>query len=199
MGHILLGAPLLSASGSGVVGLFGSGGVFSLGQTLATLGTAAKVAAPAASAAGTIQQANALEAQGDAQAAALQAQADADAFNAGTDQENAALLRRQTADATARADRERRLRIGANIAGAGGSRVGQPFDILFDNASQEELNLLAIQNDGMLAERSLRSGATLKGSSAKNAKSQISAVRRGTYQSKAATVLSGVNSAIGAF
>jgi len=73
--------------------------------------------------------------------------------NAAIATQNAELARKKAAVDAQRADRERRLRAGANIARLGGSGVtsaGSPLDVLEDNTLQEELTKLRIINNGEL-------------------------------------------------
>lgn len=195
MGAVLLGAPL--ASSGSAVGLFGSGGVFSAAQTVATIGSALSYAAPVASLLSGAQQARAADIQTQAQVQQLEAQAAADRYNQQIAQQNVEIVKGQTQAELEKADRERRLRVGANIAAGGASGVGQMTDILYNNAAQEELNLLTIENEGLLRERNYASQANLLGASAANTAAQIPEIKAAGKTSKAASILGGVSSGLG--
>lgn len=188
-------APLLvgvAASGgaAATAGLFGAAGAFSLGTTLTTLGALAGVAS-------AIGGAKAADAQSAARQAQLQAQADADAFNARVAEQNAEIVRGQTAAQLEKADRERRLRLGASIAAGGASGLGiDSFgDILQSSAAQEELNLLTIENEGLLRERNFLTQGNLLTSSSQNTLNQIPLVKDAGKAKSASAILSGVSSA----
>lgn len=145
-GPLLLGAPAVLGAGASAAGLtagaataglFGAGGAFSLGATLSTVGTAfsALSSISSAGAKSSAAEFNAAQARRDAEQTRLQTEADVE-----------------------RADRERRLRLGANIAKGAARGIGQPLDILRDNAAQEELNILTIKNRGGLTHRSTGRG-----------------------------------------
>lgn len=149
----------------------------------------------------SLQQAKATDAQTQAQTRSLQAQADADAFNATIAEQNAEIVRGQTAAELEVANREKRLRQGSAIARAGGSGVGigSALDILQDNAAQEELNLLTIKSEGLLRERNFLTQSNLLTTSSQNTAGQIPLVKSAGSASKAASVLSGVSKGIGKF
>lgn len=148
---------------------------------------------------GGIQQGNAAEAQAKAQAQQLRAQADADAYNATIAQQNAGIVEGQTQAQLDQADRERRLRIGANIAAGGASGIsgGSASDIIRDNITQETLNLLTIENEGLLRKREFETQGNLLTASSQNTRGQASYVRSAGKTSKANAILGGVSSAIG--
>jgi len=89
-----------------------------------------------------------------------QQQAVAD-YNTSIARQNAQIAEQQTKAELDVADRQRRLRLGANIAAGGASGVGQPFDILSDNVAQETLNLLTLESEGLLKKRSFEQQAAL--------------------------------------
>lgn len=118
--------------------------------TAAAIGTAVTVAATVASTAFAVASAR----------AAGQAQVGAATFNAQVAEQNEVLARQQTETLKqqnelqlSQADRDRRLRLSANVAAGGASGLGQPLDILRDNAGQEELQILQIQHQGTLEQR----------------------------------------------
>lgn len=176
-----------AAVAGGTAGLFGTAGAFSLGTTLSTLGTALGAAGALSSIGSSGQESAAREAQ-------LEADAQADEFNARIARENAALVGKQTAAQLEQADRDRRLRVGANIASGGASGIGQSFDILQSSAAQEELNLLNIQSEGLLKQRSFQQSASLDTASAKNKRNQKPLVRSAGKAKSATAVLSGLSS-----
>jgi hypothetical protein len=147
---------------------------------------------------GGLQQANAAKAEGRAQAAQLQAQADAYAFNANVARENAKIVEGQTAAALNKADRERRIRLGKNIAAGGASGVGLDSfsDILQSSSAQEELNLLTIKSEGLLKERSYLQNAALDDASSLNTRNQIPLVKAATKSKSAANIIGGISGGI---
>lgn len=147
---------------------------------------------------GGIQEANAAEADTQAQIRQLEAQAAADRFNADIAAQNAEIVEGQTRAELEKADRERRLRLGANIASSGGSGVGMDsaLDILQDNAAQEELNLLTIESEGLLRQREFTTQEELLRASASNTANQVPLVRSAGRSSRASSVISGVSSGI---
>ncbi len=122
---------------------------------------------------------------------AQQAQAQASEYNARIARENAAIAESNTAAEVARADRERRLRTGANIAAAGGSGSLSFMDIAMDNAAQEELNILTIKQQGLLKQRSFQQQAGLLDFEAQGARSQIPLIQKGYEYTSAANLLKG--------
>lgn len=145
---------------------------------------------------GGISQSNAIKAETAAQQAQLQAQADADAFNASVARENAQIVEQQTTAELEKADRERRIRIGKNIASGGASGVGQPLDLLMSSAAEEELNLLTIQSEGLLKQRSFEQTAALDTASSKNRLNQIPMVKSAGKARSASAILGGISSGV---
>lgn len=119
---------------------------------------------------GGLKQSQAEQASYKAQAAAADA--------------NARITEQNTKAELEKTDRERRLRLGANIASQGASGItgGSALDIISDNVSQETLNLLTIESQGKFAQNQYLSQA-------QNLRTQAKA-------SKAAGILSSVNSGI---
>lgn len=150
---------------------------------------------------GGIQQQNAIKAESAAQQAQLAAQAQANEFNANVARENAKIVEAQTAAELSKADRERRMRLGANIAAGGASGVGvsSAGDILQSNAAQEELNLLTLKSEGLLKQRSYLQNAALDEASAANTRNQIPLVKSAAKSKSAAAVLSSVSSGLSQF
>lgn len=146
-----------------------------------------------------IQQGNASEAQAKAQQQQLNAQAQADSYNAQIAQQNAQLVEGQTQAELEQADRERRLRVGANIASMGASGVsgGSALDVIESNIAQETLNLLTIQNEGLLRQREFTTQSDLLTTSATNTRNQATAVGKIGSMSKANAILGGVSKGIG--
>lgn len=140
---------------------------------------------------------NAAKAESAAQQAQLQAQADAYAFNAKVNAENAKIAEGQTQAALDKADRERRIRLGRNIASGGASGTGlESFgDILQSSAAQEELNLLTIKSEGLLKQRSFLQGAALDTAASQNTANQIPLVKSASKAKGATALLGGVSSA----
>jgi hypothetical protein len=147
---------------------------------------------------GGLQQAKAAKIEGAAQQAQLQAQAAANQFNADVARQNAAITAEQTKANLEKADRERRIRLGKNIAAAGasGSGIGSFGDILQSSAAQEELNLLTIKSEGLLRERSYLQNAALGDASAQNELNQIPLVKSAAKTKSAAAILSGISGGI---
>lgn len=133
-----------------------------------------------------------------AQQAQLQAQADTASFNASVSRENAKIVEQQTASELQRADRERRLRVGANIASAGASGIGigSLLDTMQSSAAQEELNLLTIESEGLLKKRSFEQNASLDGASSKNTLNQIPMVKKAGKTRSASAILGGISSGV---
>ena len=142
--------------------------------------------------------ANAAKAEGAAQQAQLQAQSDAYAFNANVARENAKIVEGQTASALEKADRERRVRLGKNVASAGasGSGFGSFGDILQSSNAQEELNLLTIKSDGLLRQRSYLQNAALDDASSLNTRNQIPGVKKAASSKSASGIIGGISSGI---
>jgi len=143
LGVAAVGATGTAAATAATAGLFGIGGSFALGTALTTVATIGSVVAGVA---GISQGARAKE--------------EAAEFNEAQAQRDAKLTRQQTETTKqqsevdlAQADRDRRLRLGANIASGGARGVGQPLDILRDNAGQEELDILTLESQGLLQAR----------------------------------------------
>ena len=147
---------------------------------------------------GGLQQRNAIQSESSAQQAQLAAQASANEFNAKVARENAAIVEGQTQANLSKADRERRLRLGANIAAGGASGVGMDsaMDILQSNSAQEELNLLTLKSEGLLKQRSYLQNAGLDEASAANTRNQIPLVKSAGKAKSAAGVLSGISGGI---
>lgn len=123
--------------------------------TAATLGTIANVVGIGLSLASAVAGSQAQEIDNSAAIAAAQT-------NREIANRNAALSEFQTEADKEKQDRERRLRLGANIAAGGVSGLGQNFDILRDNAAQEELDILRIEQQGQLEANSFRQTASLE-------------------------------------
>jgi hypothetical protein len=147
---------------------------------------------------GGLQQQRAVQAESAGQQAQLAAQAQASEFNARVARENAAIVEGQTKAATDKANRERVLRLGANIASAGASGTGldSAMDILQSNSAQEELNLLTLKSEGLLKQRSYLQNASLDDASAANTRNQIPLVKSAGKAKSAAGVLTGLSSGI---
>lgn len=148
-------------------GLFGSGGVFSLGSTLSTLGTAAgAVGSLSAGAAG----------------------ASAGKFNAQLAERDAIMAQQATAFEL-RSQRKRAQQfLGSERAKIGASGVnleGSPLLTQSENAYELELDDLATQYSGSVAEARARSQAA-------QARMQGAAARRGGYFGAGTTLLTGV-------
>lgn len=84
--------------------------------------------------------------------------------NAAVSRQNAERVRQQTEAQKETQDRERRLRLGANIAAGGASGVGiESFgDVLSSSAMQEELDLLTLESEGLLRSRDFETQAELQ-------------------------------------
>lgn len=139
--------------------------------------------------------------QAAAEESRLRSQAAADEYNRTIALQNAEIVGQQTQAAMEKADRERRLRMGAARASGGASGVGlESFgDILQSSATQETLDLLTIKSEGALKKREFTTQAELLGSSARSTRSQVPLVQRGARASKAANVISGVSSGLTSF
>lgn len=131
-------------------------------------------------------------AQNKAVQAQYKAQAQAAEYNASIARQNAQIAEQQTQAQVENQDRERRLRLGAQIAGAGASGVGmQSFsDILSSSAAQEELDLLTLKSEGALRKREFGMQSDLLTSQASSSRSQAR-YARGTG------IISGISSGIG--
>lgn len=155
-----------------------------------------------ASVAGGFMESKAQEAQTKSTMQQLQAQADASAYNARIAQQNAKIAESQTAAEVSKAGRERRMRLGANIAtaGASGALGGANFlDIAMDNAAQEELNIQAIKQQGLLKQKSFLEQAGLDYAESRSASGQIPLVRKAGQMQSAAAMLSGGSKLAGSF
>jgi len=93
---------------------------------------------------------------------------DAAEFNAQVAKRNADIAKQQSERDAEQADRDRRLRLGANLAAGGANNLGQPLDILRDNAAQEELNILNLEQQGILNENAFLTDAALERSKKKS-------------------------------
>lgn len=153
------------------------------------LATAAALLAGGSQVASMFAEGQAAKTQAKAQMQQQQAAAQAAEFNAKIAQENAATVASNTAAEAAKADRERRLRSGANIAGSGGSGNLSFLDIAMDNAAQEELNILTIKQQGLLKERSYLQQAGLDLAEAQGARSQIPLIGKAYEYQSAANLL----------
>ena len=178
LGSAATAATATAAATAATAGLFGVGGAFALGATLSTLGTAF-AAFSVITGAG--------------------AQAGAADFNAAQAERDRALtiqqtetLKQQNEAALTQADRERRLRLGANIAKGGARGLGQPLDILRDNAAQEELNILTIKQQGALQQRAGVIQAQGFGTQAELERAKAETARTQGRLGVGATVLSGI-------
>lgn len=149
-----------------------------------TVGSAVALSGAALGAVSAISASRAKETQ-------LRGQAQAAEFNQRIAEQNVEISRGQTDAQLETADRERRLRIGANIAAAGatGGVTGSTLDILQDNVTQENLNILTIQQEGLLKERSLALGGQLQGQTAQLARAQTPGVRTAGTLKAASTIL----------
>lgn len=125
------------------------GAIGTTGAVGGTLGTALTIAGGVMGAIGSIQQGMAAKASAD--------------YNAQIAERNALIARQETKAAKETQDRERRLRVGANIARAGASGVGaEAFGDLFSSSAvQEELDLLTLQSRGLLKEQDYQMSAGL--------------------------------------
>ena len=124
-------------------------------------------------------QIKASKANQQAQEAQAKAQAQADAFNADIMERNARIVEGQTKAALEREDRQRRLRLGSQIAqGSTGGLSGSALDIIRDSAEQETLNILTIKQQGMLEKQSLLEQAALTRASGSNTLAQIPLLRK---------------------
>lgn len=99
-------------------------------------------------------------------------QAAAARYNAEQAQEQAAITQTQTAADVERQRRENLVRTGQAVAasGAGGGLSGSALDVIASNIQQQELDILNIQQQGKLKERSLLQQAGLDLATAKTAK-----------------------------
>ena len=178
--------------------LIGTAATAATGTTAAAAATAGLIGAGGVVTAGGIASGLGLVASGLGGLVAIQqgnVASNAAKANARIADNNAETTRQQTAVAVDKQDRERRLRTGSAIAGAGASGVGvQSFgDVLSSSAAQEELDLLTLKSEGLLKENDFLTDASLSRSKAKNAKTQgklkaASSVLGGTsnFMSKAA-------------
>ena len=109
--------------------------------------------------------------EGRAAQAEAENQARAREYNAKIAERNAALVGQQTEAEVGRQDRARRLRAGANIAAGGASGAGQNFDILSDNVTQETMDILNIQREGILSQQNFQMQAGMERTAASNIRS----------------------------
>jgi hypothetical protein len=95
-------------------------------------------------------------------------------YNATIARQNAETTKQQTQAALDKQDRERRLRLGANIAASGASGVGMESfgDIMASSAMQEELDMLTIESEGLLRSRDFEAQANMYDVQGRNAMSQ---------------------------
>lgn len=105
-----------------------------------------------------------------AQSASLKAQSQAAAYNQQIAERNARLTEQQTQQQVDEADRQRRLRLGANIAAMGASGIsgGSGLDILSDNITQETLDILNIKREGLLRAQDYRIQGGMYGAESQN-------------------------------
>ena len=128
---------------------------------------------------------------------AQQAQAEGDAkaneYNAQVASRNAKIARQQTASDVEKADKERRLRLGQNIAASGASGVigGSALDIMSDNVTQESLDILNIEREGILRAQNYQSQAGMYTASAANTRAQA--------PSTASVILGGASAGLGTY
>lgn len=150
---------------------------------------------------GGFMQSRAQEAQYAAQQQQLQAQAAAADYNKRIAEQNAEIVSQQTQAELEKQDRERRLRAGMSRASAGASGIGaESFgDILQSSAAQEELDLLTIQSEGLLRQREFEQQAGLLGMEAQSSRGQAKMVKSAAKTSKAASLISGISSGLGAY
>lgn len=115
------------------------------------------VASTAMQVMGTIQEGQAAKATAD--------------YNAEMATRNAKITEQQTTAAMETQDRERRIRRGQAIAGAGASGTGiESFgDILSSSAQQESMDLLTLQSEGLLRKRDFEAEASLQKTAGQNA------------------------------
>ena len=94
-------------------------------------------------------------------------------YNAAIARQNAETTKQQTQAALDKQDRERRLRLGANIAASGASGVGMESfgDIMASSAMQEELDMLTLESEGLLKARDYEASANLYKAEGSNAMS----------------------------
>lgn len=95
-------------------------------------------------------------------------------YNATIARQNAETTKQQTQAALEKQDRERRLRLGANIAASGASGVGMESfgDIMASSAMQEELDMLTLESEGLLKARDYEAQGNLYKAEGSNAMSQ---------------------------
>lgn len=108
--------------------------------------------------------------ESQAQSTQLKAQAQAANYSAQIAERNRELTEQQTESQVQEAERQRRLRLGANIAAMGASGVagGSGLDILSDNITQETLDILNIEREGVLRAQNYQIEAGMQRASASN-------------------------------
>lgn len=113
-------------------------------------------------------------------------------YNAAISRQNAETTRQQTEARKETQDRERRLRLGANIASGGASGVGSEAfgDVMASNAMQEELDLLTLESEGLLQARDFEAQANLQKAEGRQALTS-SIIGAGS------TILGGVSNGLG--
>ena len=113
-------------------------------------------------------------------------------YNAAIARQNAERTRQQTEVAKEQQDRERRLRLGANIASGAASGVGieNLGDVMASNAMQEELDLLTLESEGLLRAQDFETQASLQEARGKQAM-QSGIMGAGT------TILGGISNQMG--
>ena len=102
--------------------------------------------------------------------------------------QNATRAREQTNADLETQDKDRRLRRGASVASAGASGVGVDSfgDVMASSAMQEQLDMLTIKSNGLLAERGFEADASLAKARGANAKSA-------SYLSAATSIIGGAS------
>lgn len=150
---------------------------------------------------GGMAQSAAIESNTQAQMQAAQANQQADEYNAAIARQNVSLVQGQTQAELEKADRERRIRMGAAKAAGGASGIGSESfgDILQSSAAQEELDLLTIKSEGLLREREFSTQAGLLDASAASTASQIPLIKSAGSASKSAAIIGSVSSGLGGF
>jgi hypothetical protein len=132
--------------------------------TAATIGTIASVVSAVSTIAGVAS--NFLGGQAESQT--YYAQAAASDFNAGVNEQDAAIAADQEKAELAKLDRERRIRAGKITAQSGGT--GNALDVLADNAAQDELDILTTKYNTKLTQRAFLNNAQLDRLSASGAR-----------------------------
>lgn len=120
----------------------------------------------------------------------LKALAQAEERNSEISSRNQKITEQQTEANVEAADRQRRLRLGANIAAMGASGIsgGSGLDILDDNLTQETLDILNIRREGVLASQNYQIRSDTQLATARNYRAQ--------RPSMATTIMKGASAGI---